>query len=88
MNQPASKIPRALRVSQRLQAPCSRDRGWFRTQEGRRYGWELASIIVVKIVLLALLWLTVIAPYPKPATPAAMVAKHVYLQAVPAPRHD
>jgi hypothetical protein len=59
---------------------------WFRTREGRRYGWEIALIIVVKLMLLIVLWFVFIKPWPRPATPPAAVVHEFY--AVPADRHD
>jgi len=60
---------------------------WFRTREGRRYGWEIGFVIVVKLALLLVLWFAVIEPWPRPAPPATVV-QQLYLPAVPAARHD
>jgi cytoskeletal protein RodZ len=60
---------------------------WFRTREGRRYGWEIAAVIVVKLVLLTALWFVFIKPWAPPAAPHAIV-QQLYLPPPPAARHD
>ena len=62
--------------------------GWFRTREGRRYGWELALVIVMKLVLLGVLWFVIVEASPKSASPPATVVRHLYTSAAPAVRHD
>jgi len=61
---------------------------WFRTREGRRYGWEIASIIIVKLLLLCALWFVFIKPWPRPSTPPASVVQQFYVPAAAAVRHD
>lgn len=61
---------------------------WFHTREGRRYGWEIALIIVVKLVLLIVLWLVFIRPWPHLAAPPAAVVHQLYSPAAPAVHHD
>jgi hypothetical protein len=61
---------------------------WFRTRDGRRYGWEIGIIIVVKLAVLILLWFVFIKPWPRPATPPAVVVQQLYSPAAPASRHD
>ena len=78
---PASGLPRATDA-----APPPRT--WFRTRAGHRYGWEIAAIIVVKLVLLMLLWLLFIKPFPRPVMPTAAVIQQFYLPAAPSPHHD
>jgi hypothetical protein len=68
--------------------PAQSSRGWFRTREGRRYGWEIAAVIVVKLLLLMLLWLVFIKPFPRPATSPATVVQQFYLPAAPVAHHD
>lgn len=57
---------------------------WFGTREGRRYGWELGFVIVAKLVLLIVLWLVFIEPWPRPIAPPAVVVQQLYLPALPA----
>jgi hypothetical protein len=61
---------------------------WFQTRDGRRYGWEIAAILVVKLALLLVLWFAFIKPFPRPATPPAVVVQQLYTSPAPAPRHD
>jgi hypothetical protein len=56
----------------------SSDKTWFRTREGRRYGWELALILLVKLALLLVLWFVFIAPSPRTATDPAAVVRQFY----------
>lgn len=68
--------------------PSRSGAGWFRTREGRRYGWDLALVIVMKVVLLGVLWLVFIGPpSTSPPTPATVV-RHLYTSAAPVIRHD
>ena len=66
----------------------SSEKTWFRTREGRRYGREIALIIVVKLMLLIVLWVVFIKPWPRAVTPPAAVVHQFYDPAVPAVRHD
>ncbi len=60
---------------------------WFRTRDGRRYGREIALLVVLKLVLLTLLWVVCIKPAPRVhATPDA-VAQHL-VAPPPAAAHD
>jgi hypothetical protein len=63
---------------------------WLRTREGHRYGWELGFVIVIKLALLAVLWLVFIQPWPTRTTPPAIVVQQLYLPALPLQldRHD
>ena len=67
--------------------PTSGD-AWFRTRDGRRYGMEIALIILVKLALLVVLWFVFIKPWPRPETPPATVVQQLYLPAMPAARND
>ena len=55
--------------------------GWFRTREGRRYGWELALVIVMKLVLLGVLWLLFVDAPPKSAPAPTIAVRHLYMSA-------
>jgi hypothetical protein len=60
---------------------------WFQTRGGRRYGREIAAIVILKLVLLMLLWFVFIKPWPRPATPRAADLRQIYTPAA-AVRHD
>jgi hypothetical protein len=60
---------------------------WFQTREGRRYGWEIAAIVILKLVLLMVLWFVFIKPWPRPATPRAADLRQIYTPPAPV-RHD
>jgi hypothetical protein len=61
-------------------------KSWFRSGAGRRYGWEIALIVVLKLVLLLVLWFCFINPWPRPATSPATVVQQFYTPAPPAHR--
>jgi hypothetical protein len=87
MTGPASTSQRADNgIGQGGSSPSSGP--WFRTREGHRYGWELGFVIVIKLALLAVLWLVFIQPWPSRTTPPATVVQQLYLPALPAARHD
>jgi len=61
-----------------MQAAHDRDpRSWFRTRGGRRFGIEFASIVVVKLLLLTLLWSIFFRPHPRPDTSPAAIERHL-----------
>jgi hypothetical protein len=87
MTEPASASPNARHgVCPDVSTPLTAT--WFRTREGRRFGWELTLVVLVKLALLALLWLVFIQPWPRPVTPAATVVQQLYLPVLPLERHD
>jgi len=88
MTKPASAPPSSDASPGRQRPPPSPNKTWFRTREGRRYGSELAIIIVVKFALLAVLWFVLIKPWPRPATPYAATVQQLYAPAASADRHD
>jgi hypothetical protein len=88
MTEPASTSPCADRGIGVARPTPSAEGTWFRTSEGRRYGWELGFIVVAKLALLIVLWLVFIQPWPSPATPAASVVQHFYVPVTPAGSHD
>jgi len=88
MTGPASTSPRADNdIGQGGSSPSG---PWFRTREGHRYGWELGLVVVIKLALLAVLWLVFIQSWPSRTTPPAIVVQQLYLPALPLPldRHD
>ena len=86
MTEPASASPSSVAGRQRLSS--SPKKTWFRTREGRRYGWELALIITVKVALLVVLWFVFIKPWPRAATAPATVVHRLYAPASAAATHD
>lgn len=88
MTEPASASPSSDARAGMQRPPPSSNRSWFHTREGRRYGSELAVIIVVKLALLAVLWFVFIKPWPRPATPPAAAVQQLYAPAAPEGRHD
>jgi hypothetical protein len=77
----------AARIREDSPSPESQE-VWFRTREGRRYGREIAAIVIVKLLLLCALWFVFINPWPRPATPPAGVVQQFYAPAAAAARHD
>lgn len=63
--------------------PPSSSATWFRTRGGRRYAWEIALVIVVKLALLLLLWFVLVKPWVRPATPVASAVQQIYLPSPP-----
>jgi len=49
---------------------------WFRSRGGRRFAWEFALIIVIKLILLTLLWIFVIRPLPRADNSPAAIERH------------
>jgi hypothetical protein len=60
---------------------------WFRSRLGRRYGRELCFVILAKLVLLVVLWLVFIKPWPSPVVSSASIAEQLYTTS-PAARRD
>jgi len=50
---------------------------WFATRSGRRYGIELAALLLAKLGLLAALYFLFIAPQPRADTSPAAVQRHL-----------
>lgn len=61
---------------------------WFRTRAGRRYGWEIGLVVVLKLALLLVLWFVVIKPWLRPTAPAVSVVRQFYEPAQPASNRD
>ena len=59
---------------------------WFRSAHGRRYGREMAVVVLAKLVALLLLYFLLFAPQPRTDTSPASMRAHV-LDA-PAAVHD
>ena len=66
----------------------SSESSWFRTREGRRYGFEIAVIIGVKLVLLAVLWFAFVAPWTHPANLPVSVVQQFYAPGALTVTHD
>jgi cytoskeletal protein RodZ len=71
-------------------SPVAPRESWFRSRAGRRFGWEIALLVVLKLILLAVLWFGFIKPWLRPAAPPATVVQQFYTPAsLPAsPHHD
>lgn len=52
------------------------EKSWYRGRGGRRFGIEFASIILIKLVLLGLLWFLVIKPQPSADTSPDAIQQH------------
>jgi hypothetical protein len=63
--------------------PAAPRESWFRSRAGRRYGWEIALLVVLKLILLLVLWFGFIKPWLRPATPPAAVVQQFYTPAPP-----
>jgi hypothetical protein len=61
---------------------------WFHTRDGRRYAWEIALVILMKLALLLLLWFVFIKPWVGQATPVVSAVQQIYLPDGAATRHD
>jgi hypothetical protein len=85
--EPVATLPRSVVADPPEDPPSSADT-WFRTGDGRRYAWEIAVVIVMKLALLLLLWFVFIKPWGHPATPVASTVQQIYLPDGPATRHD
>jgi hypothetical protein len=88
MTEPASASPSSVAGAGRERLSSSSKKTWFRTREGRRYGWELALIIAVKAALLVVLWFVFIKPWPRAATAPDTVVHRLYAPASAAASHD
>lgn len=51
-------------------------RSWFRGRGGRRFALEFTLILVVKLVLLALLWLFLVRAQPRADTSPGAIERH------------
>ena len=62
------------------------DRSWFRSAAGRRFGLEIAVIVLAKIAILVVLYLAFVATQPRTDTsPASMRAHMLSGPGTPAP---
>ena len=61
---------------------------WFRSAPGRRYGIELAVIVLAKLLLLALLYALIVAAQPRTDTSTASMRAHVFGADTPAVAPD
>jgi hypothetical protein len=53
------------------------DRSWFRSAAGRRFGLEIAIIVLAKIAILVLLYLAFVAAQPRADTSPASMRAHM-----------
>jgi hypothetical protein len=68
--------------------PVRPEKTWFRTREGRRYAWEIALIVAVKLALLLILWFAIIKPWPHPTATPSTVVRQLYAPMSPPAHHD
>lgn len=59
-----------------------RESSWFASPAGRHYGLEMALVVVVKLVVLAMLYAIFIAPQPHTKVSSASMQQHL-LDATP-----
>lgn len=65
-----------------MNSPPPADVSWFRSRGGRRFGFEFATIVVGKLLLLALIWWLCFHPQPRADTAPAAIARHLLPPAV------
>lgn len=53
------------------------EHSWFRSRGGRRFGIEVAAIVVVKLILLAFIWFVCFRPHPRPDLRPAAIENHL-----------
>ena len=68
-----------------VSAPPASSARWFKSRPGRRYGRDIARLLVLKAVLLAGLWAIAVNPMPRADTSAPSVARHLLSAARTAP---
>lgn len=88
MTDPASAFSSGVVVDKVRGLPSSPSASWFYTRGGRRYGWEIGLVIVLKLALLVLLWFAFIKPWQRPATTLVPAAQQLYGPSAQAVRHD
>jgi hypothetical protein len=88
MTDPASAPPSSVACDGPKGLLPSPGKAWFRTRDGRRFGWEIGVIIVVKLALLIVLWFVFIKPWPRPDTAPPITVQQLYLPSGPSLRHD
>ena len=87
MTDPASAPPSSAACDGPKGPLPSPGEAWFRTRDGRRYGWEIGVVIVVKLALLIVLWFVFIEPWPRPATAPSINVQQLYLPGGPPVRN-
>ena len=88
MNEPVSPSSRPATAADSHHFEPSPERMWFRTRDGRRFGVEIAVVVVVKLALLGLLWLVFIQPWSRLPGKPATVVQQIYAPVTLAERHD
>lgn len=88
MTDPVSPSPWTAAVADADDVEPSPGTTWFRTREGRRFGVEIAVIVVVKLALLGVLWLVLIQPWARPPGKPITDMRQIYVPSTPAERHD
>jgi hypothetical protein len=58
---------------------------WFASRPGRRYGRDIALLLLLKLLLLVGLWAVAVNPMPRADTSPASVARHLLSDARNAP---
>lgn len=58
-------------------SPARDARSWFRSDHGRRYGRDIAIIVVLKLVLLIALYVFFVAPQPRADTSPDATRQHL-----------
>lgn len=68
-----------MRVPLRFVSTSARspDPSWFRGRGGRRFAFEFAAIVLLKLLALILLWFFCIRPLPRADTAPAAVEDHL-----------
>ena len=88
MTDPASTLSSRIAVDGVKRLAPAPAVSWFNTRDGRRYGWEIVLVIVLKLALLILLWFVFIKPWQRPATTPVPAMHQLYGPSVQAIRHD
>ena len=88
MNEPVSPSSRPATAADSHHFEPSPERTWLRTRDGRRFGVEIAVVVVVKLALLGLLWLVFVQPWARPPGKPITDMRQIYVPATPAERHD
>ncbi len=74
---PFFTMPQGLIFAKMNARRTNRDRSWFRTNGGHRYGIELGLVVVAKLLALTILYLVFIAPQPHADASSAAVQRHL-----------
>lgn len=74
-----TKTPAYRRSICAIVEPSSRssDPSWYRSRGGKRFGFEFAAIVLLKLLALIVLWYVCIRPLPRADTAPAAVENHL-----------